>query len=167
VAALHVLACAALVGAGWLLRLTVFAPPLIASVSASSVLSPLCEAAYAVDGRGSTAWAAASGDPAFLCLHLSRVVPLHSLELLSRGTNLYEGWHEVKVRLYRGNELVLEQPFVFPDAATRRLEVARFPSTLTDHVELLLSKPVTQSPWGVPAGRPVNPGYAEVRLGCP
>jgi hypothetical protein len=160
-----VVACGLPVVALGLLRLTVLAPPLIASVQASSVLSPLHEAAYAVDGRDLTAWAAASGDPAFLHLYLHRTVRLGSLELLSRGTNLYEGWHEVKVRLYRGDQLVLEQQFSFADAATKRLEVAHFAPTGTDHIELLLSKPVTISPWGKPAGRPVNPGYSEIRLG--
>jgi hypothetical protein len=157
--------CALLVGAGWLLHTIVFAPPLITSVSASSVLSPSCEAEYAVDSKELTAWAAASGDPAYLHLRLGRKVILHSLELLSRGTDLYEGWHEVMVRLYHDDKLVLEQPFSFPDAATKRLEVACFPPTKTDHIELLLSKPVTQSPWGKPADRPVHPGYSEIRLG--
>jgi hypothetical protein len=157
--------CAALVGVGWLLHATVFAPPLIRSITASSVLSPLCEAEYAIDGKELTAWAAASGEPATLQLQLRRAVPLHSLELLSRGTNLYEGWHNVTVRLYHDDKLVLEQPFSFPDAATRRLEIASFSPTLTNHIELLLSQPVLQSPWGKPADRPVHPGYAEIRLG--
>jgi hypothetical protein len=164
VAGVCVLGGALVVAAGWGLEGTVFTPPLIKEVSASSVLSPVHEVEYALDGKEETAWAAATGDPAFLHLHLRRAVPLHALELLSRGTNLYEGWHEVKVRLYRDNHLVLEKPFSFSDAATRRLEVAAFPPTLTDHIELLLSNPVTRSPWGVPAGRPVNPGYAEIRL---
>lgn len=165
VAGLLGVASSVFVGVGWLLHTTVFAPPLIRSISASSVLSPLCEVEYAVDGKERTAWATASAEPAFLHLRLRRAVPMQSLELLSRGTGLYEGWHEVKVRLYHQDQLVLEQPFSFPDAATRRLEVAHFARTLTDHIELLLANPVTQSPWGKPVNRPVHPGYSEIRLG--
>jgi hypothetical protein len=160
-----VVGCTVLVAVVGLLRMTCCAEPLIESVTASSVWSPLFEAENAVDGRDLTAWAAASADPAILHLHLRRAVPLHSLELLARGTNLYEGWHDVKVLLYRADKVVLEQQFSFADAATKRLEVAQFARTMTDHIELQLSKPVTVSPWGKPAERAVNPGFAEIRLG--
>jgi hypothetical protein len=156
---------AALVGAAGLLRATVFAPPLITEVVASSTLSPMHEAAYAVDGRGQTAWASLDSDRAVLQLRLRRAVSLRSLDLLARGTNIYEGWQAVTVRLYRGGEVVLEKSFSFPDAATERLEVARFPPTRTDHIELLLSDPVTQTPYGQPANHVLHPGYAEITLG--
>jgi hypothetical protein len=140
-------------------------PQLSLVASASSTSRPELGAQNAVDGRLSTEWSASGGGSARLTLYPERRAKLDRITLESRGMELLESWHRVRVVVLFKGQKVLEREASFPDAATVRTHTIDLPATLADRVDLYFSEPVLQTTGGRPIpAEVVNPGYREIRL---
>jgi hypothetical protein len=136
------------------------------SVSADANIDPEHTALAAFDGDLATAWVAPPGGvKPILTIRPHRRAVLASIELESRDTGLWEGWHTVRVVQKRNGKVMMDTPFNLPEASRTPVQKITLEPTKADLIELHFSDPVITTKGGdTVSPNAVSPGYREIRL---